>query len=233
MEQALRKSNQLHKFAEAALNSLRRALCKTDGECLDSFSLVNASKSVRAVRRDSYALFFVREASHLRKFKIKFAAGGAKESADVLCSRFMEVIRQHVPIIPNSSIDSSQGSSQLQFSQKGSSQLESQMVERCSSQIPADLKPLKLSGERIAAADSRRLIPVKNDAMVVSVKKVGEVVMSGDLSSLPEYYRNGSANVDGDDRSISDTIRACLLDPDFPKFVEAVEKEMMKLTSHS
>jgi len=67
----------------------------------------------------------------------------------------------------------------------------------------------------------------QNSMSPISIATVAETICSGDSTSLPEYY--GAGNLHVEDSTAPSLIKTCLLDPNFPAFVEEVEKQVLSL----
>uniref|UniRef100_A0A8C4VR02 REC114 meiotic recombination protein n=1 Tax=Gopherus evgoodei TaxID=1825980 RepID=A0A8C4VR02_9SAUR len=157
----------------------------------EGFSLIDANKWLKIVRRADCLLFGSRLKNECRMFRIQFG-GDSKEQALEHCYNCVQKLADYVTVQVTDE--------QSQELHQGHSQL-------------ANNKP---------PAQSCRSFPERQR----SVTELAQSVLKSSTFALPLAYQHSVWSAE----ELGPFIRLCLMDQNFPAFVEEVEKELKKLT---
>uniref|UniRef100_A0A8C8RK82 REC114 meiotic recombination protein n=1 Tax=Pelusios castaneus TaxID=367368 RepID=A0A8C8RK82_9SAUR len=147
---------------------------------LEGFSLIDAHKWLKIVRRADCLLFGSKLKNECRMFRIQFD-GDSKEQALEHCYNCVQKLADYVTVQVT----------------------EDQVID-------------------VPLAQSSKSFPEGRK----SVTELAQSVLKSSTSELPLAYQHSVWSAD----ELGPFIRLCLLDQNFPAFVEEVEKELKKLT---
>ncbi|XP_057309803.1 meiotic recombination protein REC114-like [Hydractinia symbiolongicarpus] len=176
------------------IKSPLNVILQAGSEVLESFTLLQSSKWLKAIARKDNMLFFYRLQNSVRRFRIKFNKTYDKSSKES-CEEFVRAISSHVHV---QVVDNNGELSQTVYSQSSAS-------------------------ESVLSNNKER-----KDEGRLSVVEITKSVLSGDISNLPSYYQHSNLEID---ESEPDLIKTCLLDPNFPGFVEEVERRLKEMVA--
>ncbi|NXJ99418.1 RE114 protein, partial [Corythaixoides concolor] len=174
---------------------------------LEGFSLIDSHKWLKIVRRADCLLLRAQSRGECRMFRVQFG-GDSKEQMLEHCCSCVQKLAEYVPVEVTD-----EQSQQLYHSlhQLGNGENQAEDTEQNASvlHIPDELLPDSCTsfGERRSVAQL---------AQSVLTKK----------AELPRAYRHSAWPA----QELGPFIRLCLMDQNFPAFVEDVEKELKKLT---
>ncbi|NXG48170.1 RE114 protein, partial [Psilopogon haemacephalus] len=175
---------------------------------LEGFSLIDSHKWLKIVRRADCLLFRAQaKQSECRMFRVQFG-GTAKEQMLAFCCSCVQKLAEYLPVQVTD-----EPSQQLHhsLSQLGSGENQ----ERDTAQNPSALHQVtEPQPDSCTALGERR-----------SVTQLAQSVLRK-KSELPVVYHHSAWQA----QELGPFIRLCLLDQNFPAFVEDVEKELRKLT---
>ncbi|NXF89221.1 RE114 protein, partial [Eubucco bourcierii] len=173
----------------------------------EGFSLIDSHKWLRIVRRGDCLLFRAQaKQSECRMFRVQFG-GTAKEQMLEFCCSCVQKLAEYLPVqVPD------EPSQQLHhnLSQLGSGENQ----EKDTDQNPSALRQVTEPRlDSCTALGERR-----------SVTQLAQSVLRK-KSELPTMYQHSAWQA----QELGPFIRLCLMDQNFPAFVEDVEKELKKL----
>lgn len=183
-------------------------IIRQGGEVFESFTLLQAAKWCKVIARNESMLFFYKNKDSVRRFRIKFTSLSNTISSTQNCIDFVNALQPFVHVEVTDDAKSAQTNSTLESSQI-LSQTQSQFNANVSSTI------------------------TKSDSSLgkLSVAGVARSVISNDTSSLPSYFQSGNLHVE--DSSAAILIKTCILDPNFPSFVDEVERHIFSMIDTS
>ncbi|XP_038640447.1 meiotic recombination protein REC114 isoform X2 [Scyliorhinus canicula] len=173
---------------------------------LEGFSLIDAHKWWKAVRRADCVLFGSKVKNESRMFRVQFSGDLHKQALE-RCSACVQMLLQYIDVqnpdgnVQNQALQLSQPTN---ISLSGSLELESQGRGLEVGQIEA--QSTLLEGR-------------------VSMKQLAKSMLGATSPELPLAYQQSTLNAE----ELGPFLRLCLLDQGFPEFVEQVEQELKKL----
>ncbi|XP_064383333.1 meiotic recombination protein REC114-like isoform X2 [Halichondria panicea] len=189
----------------------------------ESFSLWDAQKWIKGVSKGDSILFIYQLQEDSRRFRIKFSAEPPTKTPLQNCN---DCISKLSPLIPIRDISAS--STMVSYSQATQPPTEeSQMfsqVQEPNLTLPAGSSIIMQTSEGLQSDSGENLNGSYLDLM--SVSELAKEV-STDGKSLGKAYANTNFPVS----QLSDFIRLCLTDSNFPAFVGAAEKELRNITN--
>ncbi|XP_072881911.1 meiotic recombination protein REC114 [Hemitrygon akajei] len=170
---------------------------------LEGFSLIEAHKWWKAVRRADCVLFGSKVKNESRMFRVQFS-GDSLEQAMEHCSNCMQklLLYIHVQNPEGNDVNRALLLSQPASNQSESLELEAQDTEKGQSQMQSIL------------SDHR-----------MSIKQVAKSMLGDKSFNLPLAYQHSALNTE----ELGPFLKLCLMDQSFPAFVEQVEQELKKL----
>ncbi|XP_078285954.1 meiotic recombination protein REC114 [Rhinoraja longicauda] len=167
---------------------------------LEGFSLIEAHKWWKAVRRADCVLFGSKVKNESRMFRVQFS-GDSPEQALQHCSNCVKTLLLyiHVQNAAGKSVNQALFSQPADSNRSGSLELETHDTEEGQTQNT-------LSEGRM------------------SIKQLAKSIL-GNKSNLPLAYQQSTLNTE----ELGPFLRLCLMDQSFPAFVEQVEQELKKL----
>ncbi|KFQ30338.1 Meiotic recombination protein REC114-like, partial [Merops nubicus] len=172
---------------------------------LEGFSLIDSHKWLRIVRRADCLLLRAQSKNECRMFRVQFG-GNSKEQMQELCCSCVQKLAEYVPV----QVMEGQ-SQQLCHSQLGHGENQEEDMEQNAAVLQRPDEPLP---------DSRTSLGERR-----SVTQLAQAVLRRG-PELPLTHGHAAWH----SWELGPFIRLCLLDQNFPAFVEEVEKELKKLT---
>ncbi|KFV81726.1 Meiotic recombination protein REC114-like, partial [Struthio camelus australis] len=174
---------------------------------LEGFSLIDSRKWLKIVRRADCLLFGAESKNECRMFRIQFG-GDSKEQMLEHCCNCVRKLAEYVPVqvTDEQSQKLYQSLSQLA---NGESQVKDSEQSASILHTPDEPPPYSCT-----SLGERR-----------SVTQLAQSVLKSKFE-LPLVYQHSVWNA----QELGPFIRLCLMDQNFPAFVEDVEKELKKLT---
>ncbi|XP_009945727.1 PREDICTED: meiotic recombination protein REC114, partial [Leptosomus discolor] len=175
---------------------------------LEGFSLIDSHKWLKIVRRaDCLLLRAQSKQNECRMFRVQFG-GDSKEQMLEHCCNCVQKLGEYVPVqVPD------EQSQQLHHSLSQLAEGENQMMDTEESASVLHTPDEPLPGSCTSLGERR------------SVTQLAQSVLKKN-SELPLVYRHSAWRA----QELGPFIRLCLLDQNFPAFVEDVERELKKLT---
>nr|XP_025971271.1 meiotic recombination protein REC114 [Dromaius novaehollandiae] len=174
---------------------------------LEGFSLIDSHKWLKIVRRADCLLFGAKSKNECRMFRVQFG-GDSKEQMLEHCCNCVQKLAEYVPV-------------QVTDEQR-------QMLYQSLNQLANGENQMKDS-EQNASILHRPDEPLPDSCTSLgerrSVTQLAQSVLKS-KSELPLVYRHSVWSA----QELGPFIRLCLMDQNFPAFVEDVEKELKKLT---
>nr|XP_020021223.1 meiotic recombination protein REC114 [Castor canadensis] len=173
---------------------------------LEGFSLIGSKNWLKIVRRMDCLLFGTTIKNKSRMFRVQFS-GESKEAALEHCCRCVQSLAQYVTVqVPDT------------VTQELWSAGESQGKD-CAKSVPLQPRPhLNLEQQACVAARTGEL------EGRTSVPRLAQTILASE--ELPPVYEQPTWGAE----ELGPFLRLCLMDRNFPAFVEEVEKELTKLT---
>ncbi|XP_072348996.1 meiotic recombination protein REC114-like isoform X2 [Scyliorhinus torazame] len=172
----------------------------------EGFSLIDAHKWCKAVRRADCVLFGSKVKNESRMFRVQFSGDSHRQALEG-CSTCVQMLLQYIDVqnpdgkVQNQALQLSQPTN---VSLSGSLELESQ--ERGLEEGQTEAQNTLLEGR-------------------VSIKQLAKSMLGATSPKLPLAYQQSTLNAE----ELGPFLRLCLLDQGFPEFVEQVEQELKKL----
>ncbi|XP_071854606.1 meiotic recombination protein REC114-like isoform X2 [Apostichopus japonicus] len=172
-----------------------------NGVWKENLLLTNSKDKFKILIKGDSMLFAVKLKNDVRRFRIMFAESESKSvSAEHFCIECTTAVRKHCPV--------------RVVKQDGRTEHDSDTVTSQSSALDA-------------APSSQQDIEGE-----VSLSKMVELLTSGDLTRLPCAYQGdlctAPSTIEKD--SLGRLVKWCLLDPEFPAFVQQVETQFKKIS---
>ncbi|KFV71393.1 Meiotic recombination protein REC114-like, partial [Dryobates pubescens] len=174
---------------------------------LEGFSLIDSHKWLQIVRRAECLLFRAQAKSECRMFRVQFG-GAAKEQMREFCCSCVQKLAEYLPV------QVTEGPGQQlhpSLSQVGNGANQERDTDRNAAALHKAAEP--------------RLDPCTALGESRSVRQLAQSVLRKP-AELPLLYQHSAWQAE----QLGPFIRLCLLDQQFPAFVEAVEKELSRLT---
>uniref|UniRef100_UPI00398ECFD8 meiotic recombination protein REC114 n=1 Tax=Pristiophorus japonicus TaxID=55135 RepID=UPI00398ECFD8 len=171
---------------------------------LEGFSLIEAHKWWKAVRRADCVLFGSKVKNESRMFRVQFS-GDSHDQAQEHCSRCVQKLLQYIDVKNPNGKNQSQAlllSQPANISHSGSLELEARGTEE---------------GQTVAQST----LPEGR----MSIKQLAKSMLGATSPKLPLAYQQSALNTE----QLGPFLRLCLMDQSFPAFVEQVEQELKKL----
>ncbi|XP_069760634.1 meiotic recombination protein REC114 [Narcine bancroftii] len=169
---------------------------------LEGFSLMEAHKWWKAVRKRDCVLFGSKVKNESRMFRVQFS-GDSHEQALENCSNCVQKLLLYLDVQNHEGRCVNQA---LLLSQSASHQIGSLEPEACSE-----------DGQSVPQS-----IPSEGR---MSIKQLAKSMLGGAVSNLPLAYQQSALTTE----ELGPYLKLCLLDQSFPAFVEQVEQELKKL----
>nr|XP_025039986.1 meiotic recombination protein REC114 [Pelodiscus sinensis] len=179
----------------------------------EGFSLIDAHKWLKIVRRADCLLFGSKLKNECRMFRVQFG-GNSKEHALEHCYNCVQKLADYVTVqtTDEQSRELHQGPNQLANSESQVKDSEQNTSVLHGPHQIIDKPPAQLC---TSFPERRR-----------SVTELAQSVLKSSTFALPLAYQHSVWSAD----ELGPFIRLCLMDQNFPAFVEEVEKELKKLT---
>ncbi|XP_029431547.1 meiotic recombination protein REC114 isoform X1 [Rhinatrema bivittatum] len=181
---------------------------------LEGFSLINAHKWLKIGRRNDCLLFGSKIKNESRMFRVQFG-GESKEQALEHCGSCVQQLKLYVSI----QVFDGQSQELLQESCSQTSKCKSQGIN---SQQDATVHNKQDQHEANAEEPIRQ---IATDDCISVTQLLKSVLKTG--SELPLAYQYSACSAE----ELGPFLRLCLLDKNFPAFVNEVEKELQKLAT--
>eukprot|EP00794_Sanderia_malayensis_P012052 gene12051-13295_t len=186
---------------------------------LESFSLLGNEKDswIKAVCKGDSMLILYKLQADTRRFRIKFA-DGEKLTSQENCLDFVRNISKYIPVKIVESENENSGSQSMLLDQS-QTQLNSSVEYECTS-TPRNAN---------AMDKERNIIKDAQIFSTMSVQQIAETVLQkSPANNLPTCYKLTNPSVEA---NFDAMVKSCLLDPNFPAFVDQVEKSLKTLIS--
>ncbi|XP_029431549.1 meiotic recombination protein REC114 isoform X2 [Rhinatrema bivittatum] len=180
----------------------------------EGFSLINAHKWLKIGRRNDCLLFGSKIKNESRMFRVQFG-GESKEQALEHCGSCVQQLKLYVSI----QVFDGQSQELLQESCSQTSKCKSQGIN---SQQDATVHNKQDQHEANAEEPIRQ---IATDDCISVTQLLKSVLKTG--SELPLAYQYSACSAE----ELGPFLRLCLLDKNFPAFVNEVEKELQKLAT--
>ncbi|XP_078056006.1 meiotic recombination protein REC114-like [Mustelus asterias] len=171
---------------------------------LEGFSLIEAHKWWKAVRRVDCVLFGSKVKNESRMFRVQFSGDSHRQALED-CSNCVQMLLQYIDVqnpdgkIQNPALQLSQST---HIGQSGSLEPEGRSTEE------------EQTGAHGTLPEGR-----------VTIKELAKSMLGATSPKLPLAYQQSALNAE----ELGPFLRLCLLDQSFPAFVEQVEQELKKL----
>uniref|UniRef100_A0A8D1YZL6 REC114 meiotic recombination protein n=1 Tax=Sus scrofa TaxID=9823 RepID=A0A8D1YZL6_PIG len=180
---------------------------------LEGFSLVGSKNWLKIVRRMDCLLFGTTIKNKSRMFRVQFS-GGSKEQALEHCCSCVQNLAQYIPVqVPD-------GASQELRPSPGSPRAGGSQGKDAAQSIP----PQPGSQQNL---EQQLRVPASTSTSTpggrISVTWLAQSLLASE--KLPLVYEQSPWNAE----ELGSFLRLCLMDQNFPAFVEEVEKELKKL----
>ncbi|XP_043933494.1 meiotic recombination protein REC114 isoform X1 [Protopterus annectens] len=182
---------------------------------LEGFSLIEAHKWMKIVRRLDCLLFGSKIQNESRMFRVQFS-GDSKEETVEHCSSCVKQLQHYTSIQITEGNSKEATQSQIQ----GTSSV-SLLRKRSETDVAPEQQKTETS-----TAEPQEFSQI-NMTQGLPVRQLAKSMLKECRLPLPTAYQNCSAWNAGD---LGPFLHLCLLDQSFPAFVEQVEKELRKLT---
>ncbi|XP_067399288.1 meiotic recombination protein REC114 [Emydura macquarii macquarii] len=180
---------------------------------LEGFSLIDAHKWLKIVRRADCLLFGSKLKNECRMFRIQFG-GESKEQALEHCYNCVQKLADYVTVQVT---DEQSQELHQDHSQLANSESEGKDSEQNTSMLHGPSRVIDTP-----PAQSSKSFPEGRK----SVTELAQSVLKSSTFELPFAYQHSVWSAE----ELGPFIRLCLMDQNFPAFVEEVEKELKKLT---
>jgi len=211
-------TSSVEKPIKVSLQQPLNIIVQYGSDVLESFTIAESKKWLKTIARDNSMLFFYKLKNTVRRFRLKFATT-SKNSSTENCKNFVEQISPYVNV---QMVDKNQSS------QSNDSMLTRDTKKPIGADTLDKTKPMDLE-----TCDSVKPmeIGVENELSIQrkSISSLTSALLKGSIEDLPKYFQ--SSNIESEESKIAMEVKICLFDPNFPAFVEQVEKVLMSMSS--
>ncbi|XP_070324909.1 meiotic recombination protein REC114 isoform X2 [Odocoileus virginianus] len=179
----------------------------------EGFSLIGSKNWLKIVRRMDCLLFGTTIKNKSRMFRVQFS-GGSREQALEHCYSCVQNLAQYITVQVPDGISQEFRPSPDQG-------------KRCVQSIPPQYGKVDEKPEKNSEQQQRVPADASSPGGRTSVAWLAQSLMASE--ELPLVYEQSAWNAQG----LGPFLRLCLMDQNFPAFVEEVEKELKKLTGLS